>query len=109
MLVIIYQEDFFLVRLLRGALGSTSNLTFWPQQFPTISSIHMELMTLTVWVLFRASETVGLSLLDPFCRIMPKCFSSISWFNLALRKIDTPGIDITTGSSSMNAYAVIIS
>ena len=78
-----------------AACGSHS-LDLLPWQLPTILSIQIELITLNVSVFLINSVTVGFWLALPACRYMPKNFSTGSWFILALKKLDTPGILVNT-------------
>ena len=68
------------------------SLNFRPRQFPMMLSIQMELITRNVSVFLINLATVGFWLALPACRCMPKNFSIGSWFILALKKLQTPGI-----------------
>ena len=72
------------------------------RQFPFESSNHMFPMRRSVSLFLANSMVVGLSLVPPDCRCMPKYFSRGSWQMRLLKKHVTPGILKTKVYSSKN-------
>ena len=73
------------------------------RQFPWASSNHMFPINLNVSLFLVNCNTVGLSLVAPACRCMPKYFSSGSWHIQLLKKQETCGILKMVSNSSKNA------